>query len=92
MRGVFLHVLADTLGSASVIVSSLLIQLFDWHWVDCISAAFTAGACVFVSYCCSFVQRNSMLFVLVSLDCPGCRSPCQGSRSDFVAASSAEQT
>ena len=50
MRGVFLHVLADTLGSASVIVSSVLIQLFDWHWFDCISAAFTAGACVFARH------------------------------------------
>ena len=42
MRGVFLHVLADTLGSASVIVSSVLIELFNWHWFDAVSAAFTA--------------------------------------------------
>lgn len=33
-RGVFLHVLADTLGSVGVIISALLIRLFDWHVAD----------------------------------------------------------
>lgn len=32
--GVFLHVLADTLGSVFVIISTLLIQIFGWQWVD----------------------------------------------------------
>ncbi|EDV26516.1 uncharacterized protein TRIADDRAFT_22061, partial [Trichoplax adhaerens] len=34
MHGVFLHVLADTLGSVGVIVSSLLIQTFGWLIAD----------------------------------------------------------
>ncbi|KAH7728467.1 cation efflux family protein [Aphelenchoides avenae] len=34
MQGVFLHVLADTLGSVFVIISTILIQLFGWQWVD----------------------------------------------------------
>uniref|UniRef100_A0A915AVW8 Proton-coupled zinc antiporter SLC30A5 n=1 Tax=Parascaris univalens TaxID=6257 RepID=A0A915AVW8_PARUN len=34
MQGVFLHVLADTLGSVFVIISTLLIQYFEWKWVD----------------------------------------------------------
>jgi cation diffusion facilitator family transporter len=34
MQGVFLHVLADTLGSVFVIISTLLIQWFGWKWVD----------------------------------------------------------
>jgi zinc transporter 5/7 len=34
MEGVFLHVLADTLGSVFVIISTLLIQFFGWQWVD----------------------------------------------------------
>ncbi|KAK6009624.1 cation diffusion facilitator family transporter, partial [Ostertagia ostertagi] len=34
MEGVFLHVLADTLGSVFVIISTLLIQWFGWTWVD----------------------------------------------------------
>jgi len=34
MQGVFLHVLADTLGSVFVIISTLLIEWFGWQWVD----------------------------------------------------------
>lgn len=30
----FLHVLADTLGSVFVIISTLFIQYFHWKWVD----------------------------------------------------------
>lgn len=32
--GVFLHVLADTLGSVFVIISTLMIHYFGWKWVD----------------------------------------------------------
>uniref|UniRef100_A0A0K0F8D9 Proton-coupled zinc antiporter SLC30A5 n=1 Tax=Strongyloides venezuelensis TaxID=75913 RepID=A0A0K0F8D9_STRVS len=34
MKGVFLHVLADTLGSVFVIISTILIQMFGWTFVD----------------------------------------------------------
>lgn len=34
MKGVYLHVLADTLGSVGVIISSLLIQYFGWYIAD----------------------------------------------------------
>ena len=34
VAGVFLHVLADTLGSVSVIISSFLIEQFGWHLAD----------------------------------------------------------
>jgi zinc transporter 5/7 len=34
MRGIFLHVLADTMGSAAVIVSTLLIQFVGWPGWD----------------------------------------------------------
>jgi zinc transporter 5/7 len=34
MRGIFLHVLADTMGSAAVIVSTLLIQYVGWSGWD----------------------------------------------------------
>uniref|UniRef100_A0A915L5B6 Cation efflux protein transmembrane domain-containing protein n=1 Tax=Romanomermis culicivorax TaxID=13658 RepID=A0A915L5B6_ROMCU len=34
MKGVFLHVLADTLGSVGVIVSAILMKLFGWMIVD----------------------------------------------------------
>ena len=42
MRGVFLHVLADTLGSVGVIISSLLIHFFGWHIADPVVAALTS--------------------------------------------------
>ncbi len=34
IRGAWLHVLSDTLGSVAVIVSGILISLYGWHWVD----------------------------------------------------------
>lgn len=34
MRGVFLHVLADTLGSVGVIISAILMQMFGWMRAD----------------------------------------------------------
>ncbi|GCB75235.1 hypothetical protein scyTo_0016393, partial [Scyliorhinus torazame] len=42
MRGVFLHVLADTLGSIGVIISSLLIRQFGWLIADPICSLFIA--------------------------------------------------
>lgn len=40
--GVFLHIMADTLGSAGVIVSTLLIQWFGWTGFDPIASLFIA--------------------------------------------------
>eukprot|EP00741_Cyanophora_paradoxa_P013658 tig00020704_g13187.t1 len=42
MEGVFLHVLADTLGSVGVIISSLLIQYKGWLWADPVCSLFMA--------------------------------------------------
>ena len=41
--GVFLHVVADTLGSVGVIVSSLLIEHFGWNIADPICSLFIAS-------------------------------------------------
>ncbi|ELU06402.1 hypothetical protein CAPTEDRAFT_112400 [Capitella teleta] len=41
-QGVFLHILADTLGSVGVIVSSLLIHYFGWMVADPICSMFIA--------------------------------------------------
>lgn len=38
MYGVWLHVLADALGSVGVIISSLLIQWYGWHMADPITS------------------------------------------------------
>ncbi|THU88692.1 cation efflux protein [Dendrothele bispora CBS 962.96] len=42
MRGVFLHVMADTLGSVGVILSTLLIQFYGWTGFDPIASLFIA--------------------------------------------------
>lgn len=42
MRGVFLHILADTLGSVGVIISACLMHLFGWMIADPICSMFIA--------------------------------------------------
>ncbi|KAN0064922.1 putative zinc transporter msc2 [Thecaphora frezii] len=42
MLGVYLHVMADTLGSVGVIISTLLIQKFGWTGFDPIASLFIA--------------------------------------------------
>lgn len=42
MQGVYLHILADTLGSVGVIVSSVLMYLFGWMVADPICSLFIA--------------------------------------------------
>ena len=43
MHGVFLHILADTLGSAGVIVSTLLMHYFGWMIADPICSLMIGG-------------------------------------------------
>ncbi|XP_016983220.1 zinc transporter 7 [Drosophila rhopaloa] len=42
MRGVFLHILADTLGSVGVIISAVLMHMFGWMIADPICSIFIA--------------------------------------------------
>ncbi|CAG5104975.1 Oidioi.mRNA.OKI2018_I69.chr1.g1721.t1.cds [Oikopleura dioica] len=42
MQGAFLHILADTMGSVGVIISTLLIDWFGWHRADPIASIFIA--------------------------------------------------
>lgn len=42
MRGVFLHVMADTLGSVGVIISTILIKIYGWTGFDPIASMFIA--------------------------------------------------
>ncbi|CAD6579357.1 MAG: Putative zinc transporter msc2 [Tremellales sp. Tagirdzhanova-0007] len=46
MRGVFLHVLADTLGSVGVIISTILIRLTGWTGFDPLASLFIAALIV----------------------------------------------
>ena len=50
MRGIYLHVLADTLGSFSVIVSTALTHFTGWSFWDPLASCFIAGL-IFVSSC-----------------------------------------
>ena len=38
MHGVYLHILADTLGSVGVILSAVLVRAFEWHIADPVCA------------------------------------------------------
>ena len=43
MHGVYLHVLADALGSVGVIISSLLIKYYGWHLADPVTSIIISG-------------------------------------------------
>lgn len=42
MRGIFLHVLADTLGSVAVVISTLLIHFYSWPGFDPLASCLIA--------------------------------------------------
>jgi zinc transporter 5/7 len=63
MQGMFLHVLADAFGSVSVIISSILIQLFGWTWIDpvcslLISALIFISSYPLVKSCCMILLQR----------------------------------
>lgn len=49
MKGIFLHILADTLGSVGVVISTLLIKLTGWHIFDPIASVMIALLILFSS-------------------------------------------
>lgn len=42
MRGAFLHVISDMLGSVGAIIAALLIMFFDWGWADPLASIIVA--------------------------------------------------
>ncbi|XP_059081432.1 proton-coupled zinc antiporter SLC30A5-like [Tigriopus californicus] len=64
MQGVFLHILADTLGSVGVIVSSLLIEYYGWNIADPICSLFIAVT-IFVSVI-PLLSQSMKVLLLVS--------------------------
>lgn len=62
MQGVFLHILADTLGSVGVIVSSLLIENFGWLIADPLCSLFIA-ALIFLSVL-PLLKDSSLILLL----------------------------
>ncbi|HIW90498.1 MAG TPA: cation diffusion facilitator family transporter [Candidatus Corynebacterium avicola] len=43
MRGAYLHVLVDLLGSVAVIFAAVVIQFTDWFWVDAVASLIIAA-------------------------------------------------
>ena len=60
--GVFLHVLADTLGSVGVIISSFLIEQFGWRIADPICSLFIS-ILIFTSVL-PLVKETSLILLL----------------------------
>lgn len=65
VRGAFLHVLADTVSSAGVIISAVLIWAFHWRWVDeivsvCIASAILIGAIPIIVSSLRSLARTSL--------------------------------
>lgn len=50
MRGAWLHVVSDALGSVAVIISGILIALYGWNWVDPVISALISALIVFSSW------------------------------------------
>jgi len=75
MHGVFLHILADALGSIGVIISSLLVQFKGWHIADPICSIMISLLILMSSY--PLIQHSSKALLLQLSD---------GSANSFVAA------
>lgn len=81
MRGVFLHILADTLGSVGVIISSVLMYLFGWMIADPICSMFIA---ILIALSVLSLIKESIMVLMqrqpVALDrvLPGCYQKVTG--------------
>ncbi|XP_041371016.1 zinc transporter 5-like isoform X2 [Gigantopelta aegis] len=62
MEGVFLHVLADTLGSVGVIISTLLIENFGWNIADPVCSLFIATMILLSVF--PLLKETSMVLLL----------------------------
>lgn len=50
VRGAWLHVMADTLGSVGAIVSGVLIAVFGWNWADPVASLAIAAIVLYSSW------------------------------------------
>ena len=67
MRGVYLHVLADTLGSVGVIISSFLLQQFGWYIADPV-CSMCISAMIFLSVIPLLKHSSSVLLLRTPVD------------------------
>lgn len=81
MRGVFLHILADTLGSVGVIISACLMHLFGWMIADPICSMFIA--ILIALSVLSLIKESIMVLmqrspVVLDRQLPGCYQKVTG--------------
>lgn len=57
MRGAFLHVISDMLGSIGAITAALLIMFFDWGWADPLASVIVAALVLRSGF---FVTKESL--------------------------------
>lgn len=50
VRGAWLHVLMDTLGSVGAIAAGLLVWLFGWHWIDPVASVLIGLLVIYSSW------------------------------------------
>jgi len=61
MRGAWLHILGDTLGSVAVISAALLIWLFNWNWADPVASVL---ACIIILYSAKNLVRDAVWILM----------------------------
>jgi cobalt-zinc-cadmium efflux system protein len=61
MRGAWLHVLTDALGSLQAIVAGALIWAFGWYWVDPIASVFIGLLVVYSSW--SLIRQSAAVLM-----------------------------
>lgn len=57
MRGAYLHVICDALGSIGAIIAALLIMFFGWNWADPLASALVAALVLRGGY---FVTKSGL--------------------------------
>ncbi len=67
MRGIFLHILADTLGSAAVVISTLLIHFYHWPGFDPLASCLIA-ILIFVSAIPLVISSARTLLLTIPAD------------------------
>lgn len=67
MHGIFLHILADTLGSVAVVISTLLVHFYGWSGFDPLASFFIA-VMIFASAVPLVVSSAKTLLLTVPAD------------------------
>ncbi|VDO17008.1 unnamed protein product [Rodentolepis nana] len=75
LRGVYLHVLADTLGSVGVIISSFFVTNYGWNIADPICSLFISG---FITYSALPLIKDTLL--VLALRAPSNSHPANSQR------------